>query len=188
MHGKFLECVPEPAHECVIESAADADDHVIPREIRSVEFFDMIEGDRLDALDKADFGMGVRRTFEDHLVKRLLAEGFVVRVSERFLDKIQSIALDAIEVLLLERGVQDCLREELKIIFQIVLVNASADDGHFLVHRAVVTGRHRVQFFQDFVIAVLLRTPVGQHEGGQGSQSFLSRGIVLGSNLEPDAE
>ena len=105
-------------------TAAQSDDDVVSRVVRPIEVPDIVQRDRLDRLHGAGGQVAVGRAGEDLLVQHRLAQLFVAGIAEHVLQVVQHVALQAVEILLLEGRRQRRLDEQRVVVLQVVPVDA----------------------------------------------------------------
>ncbi len=186
--GQGVEVLPHPLHEAAGVAAADAHHDGVPHVVVPVELADVVQRDGLDGLDVAFLGVLVRRALVRHPEEQLLGELLVPVVAPAPLELVHGLGLDPLEVLRVERRLQDRVPEQLVVRLQVVPVDATREGRHLLVDGVSVAGRHRVQLLQDLLVGVRGGRAVGQHGRREGGESFLPIRVVLRPDLHPDVE
>ena len=126
----------------------------------------------------------IRRAAEDGLVQRRLAELLVGRVAQRVLDGVDRVAAHALEVVLVERGLQEGVGEQLEVGVEIVAVHAARQRAALEVDAHVVARGERVERRQDLVERARLGRRVDEHLARRGNARPSLPG---GSFCEPTA-
>jgi hypothetical protein len=121
-------------------------------------------------------------------VQRSLAELFVRGIAQRVLDRVDRVALDALEVVLFELGLQERVRVELEVIVEIVAMHAASQRAALEVDAHVVAGGERVERRQDLVERACLGRGVGEHLARQEREPFLAGRVVLRADGELQRE
>ncbi len=178
----------EALAERVGVAAAQGHGGVVARVVGGVEAPDVVERDRLEALDGAGDGMAVRRALVDERGERRLAEVLVGGVAQRVLEVVLEVGLEALEVVFVEGRLEVGVGQQIEEEVDVVEVGAAGERGHLLVHRDGVARGDRVELLQDLLVAVLLCGAVGDQGARQVGQTLLARRIVLRADPEPDHE
>ena len=173
-HGRFELC-----DDRRVEAPADTYSHVRAREMAAIERAHVVERDRPQARDGAFAQVRVGRAAKHQVVQRRLAELLVGRVAQRVLDRVDRVAAHALEVVFVERRLQERVGIELEKRREVVAVHAARQRRPLDVDTHAVARRERVQSREDLVERTRLGRRVGEHLAGQEGEALLAGRVVL---------
>ena len=169
-------------------AATEADDDIVPRVVRGVEGLHVVDRDTFQSGDGAGAEVAVARAGENFIGEDGLAEFLVAGEAELILDEIERAAAQAVEVCLVEGGREQRVAQERVEVGEVVDMRAPGDDGHLHRRRRAVGRCEGKELIENLVVAPFLCGGLGEHRRGEGGETLLTGGIVLGTDLEPEAE
>jgi len=107
------------------------------------------------------------------------AELLVGRIAQRVLDRIDRVALYALEVVLVELRLQERLGEKLEVGVEVVEMDAARQRAALEVDAHLVARGERIQSSEDLVERARLGGRVGEHLAGQEGEAFLAGRVIL---------